>query len=190
MIEFLTSNPELAGAISAIVSIFVATTAVIISGISLWVSLQSLRIQRKHNILSVKPIPEITVADYEDSLRVKMKNNGNGPMIVKNLEVVGPSGSENSVIACMGELPNGRAWTHFATDFENRVLMPGQFLPLLELTKSDGEQGFDLSRNSCRSWLSKLECCLTYSDIYESKFVPYTKSLKWFGRRISEYKYR
>ena len=185
VVEFLTSNTGLANAIAALSGVLVAFLAFMASIISLTVSVKALKGQQKHNILSVRPIPEITVADYENSLRIKVRNNGNGPLFIKGFKVIGSDSIKSSVIACMGALPNDRSWTHFATDLESRVVMPGQFLPLLELTELESESSFSECRDLCRSWLSGLECALTYSDLYATSFEDYKKSLSWFGRNIA-----
>ena len=58
--KFLIENPEVANALA---TVFTALTALFALIVSVW----TLHIQRHHNKISVRPIPEVTVADYENS---------------------------------------------------------------------------------------------------------------------------
>ena len=60
LFELLSNEKDLANAIAAVAS---ALTALIALFVSPW----ALHIQRRHNVLSIRPIPEVTVADYEDT---------------------------------------------------------------------------------------------------------------------------
>ncbi len=175
LIELLRQEKDLANAIAAIASAFTALTA-------LTVSVWALCIQRRHNVLSIRPIPEVTVADYEDSLRVKLRNNGSGSMLVKYVEVFNGDDVKSSVIEWMPPLPAGRPWNHFSTALENRTIQPDGVIPLLELTVAAGEERFELCRNKTRLALCNLRVIVHYTDIYRSKLPKYEKSLDWFGR--------
>jgi hypothetical protein len=136
LFELLSKEKDLANAIAAVAS---ALTALIALFVSLW----ALHIQRRHNVLSIRPIPEVTVADYEDSLRVKLRNNGSGPLIVASLEVFNGSAAKGSVIEWMPTLPGNRPWNHFSMALERRTIQPDGVVPLLELTAGEGEPQFD-----------------------------------------------
>jgi hypothetical protein len=89
--DFLVSKPEVANAAAAIGSAVVASIALVLSLISLWISIAALRHQRKHNRLSVRPLAYIMIGDYEDRVFVKLTNNGTGPMIIKSIKVINAS---------------------------------------------------------------------------------------------------
>lgn len=175
LIELLRQEKDLANAIAAIASAFTALVALIVS---VW----ALKVQRRHNVLSIRPIPEVTVADYEDSLRVKLRNNGSGPMLVTSVEVFRENEVKSSVIEWMPSLPDNRPWNHFSMALENRTIQPDGVIPLLELTAVDGEVKFAQFRDKTRQALSKLKVVVHYTDIYQSKLPKYEKSLAWFGR--------
>jgi hypothetical protein len=86
----------------------------------------------------------------------------------------------------MPVLPGDRHWTHFSTDLKNRTIQPGGSIHLLELTEDDEEKGFYKCRDIARQALSPLRVMVNYTDIYESKFQMYAKSLEWFGRKKSD----
>jgi len=184
MFEYLVANTSEANALAAIASVAIALLAFVASIVSLYVSVSSLKYQRRHNVLSVSPIPEITVADYENSLRVKIRNNGSGPLTIIDFSVVSGQESKPSLIGWMGSLPLNRPWTHFALDINGRTIMPGKSLPLLELTSLSEENNFSENRDLCRSWLKDLSCKVEYTNVYETKFEAYTKNLECFARNL------
>lgn len=46
---------------------------------SVWIAISAARSQRTHNELSVRPLAEVTVADYESSLRVQVEEQRHRP---------------------------------------------------------------------------------------------------------------
>jgi Sel1 repeat len=182
--ELLKNNSNTANALGAIASAIAAIFALLMSAVSIVVSLRALKTQRQHNVLSVRPLPEVTVADYEDSLRVKVRNNGSGPMIIKSLSVSDANAQKESLIDWMPELPGGRPWTNFSHALTNRSLSPGDQIVLLELTESDNETGFNECRDKVRRRLSSLAVTLKYTDTYGTALPEYSKSLAWFGRHV------
>jgi hypothetical protein len=185
LIEFLKADANAANALGAVASAIAAFFALFVSIISLIVSVRTLSVQRKHNALSVRPLAEVTVADYENSLRVKVRNNGSGPMIIKVITVGDGNSTKESLIDWMPQLPTGRPWTTFSHSLRNRSLLPAAEIVLLELTEVTGEVEFSLCRNSVREALSILTVNVEYSDIYNSSMDPQIKPLTWFGRHTT-----
>jgi hypothetical protein len=175
--QYLIEHPDLANALA---TIFAALTALIALVVSVW----ALWIQRSHNKVSVRPIPEITVADFEDSLWVKLSNNGVGPLIVKSVHVRSGQEERGSIIEWMPTLPNSRHWTNFAVVKTGRTLRAEGVLPLLELIQESGEVGFGHCRDMVRAALCQLTVVVEFTDVYGSKFPACTKSLEWFGRNL------
>ena len=184
LFEFLKNNADVASAIAALAGVFIALCALLVSWYANRTAKKTLEIQHNHNVLSVKPIPEITVADYEDSLRVRLRNNGMGTMVIISAEFTNQSHSKGSLMAMMPALPNSRAWNHFTTDIAERTLQPGKLLPLLELSAREGESNFGASRDLVREYLKDIEVTVYYTDVYKTKFSAYKKELTWFGRNI------
>ena len=173
--DFLRSERDTANAIAALAS---AVTAVIALFVALWAAWT----QRKHNVLSVRPIPEVTVADYEDSVRVKLRNNGSGPMIIESLTVKRGAETKDSIIEWMPELPDHRPWTHFSMKLEGRTLQADGVIPLIELSSSEIDTVFIECRSVTRQALKELTVQVNFTDIYGSRLKPYTKNLSWYGR--------
>lgn len=183
LFELLEKNQNIASAVSAITSAAAAIFALLVSLYAVRVAIDSAKQQRIHNTLTVKPIPEITVTDYENSLSVKLRNHGSGPLLIKSFIATFHENSCQSLIDCMPDI-NGRHWTNFAGVINGRALLSGQEIILLELTADVKEVDFSLPRDLARLALSQTEIVVQYSDIYDSFFSPYKKSLSWFGRNL------
>jgi len=173
--DFLMKNP---GQTSALV----ALAALCISFLSILLTVVSVASQRKHNRLSVRPLAWISVADYENRLSVKLQNNGVGPLIIQKILVSEGQTVKNSLIDWMPNLPPGVVWEMFAQDLQARSLAPGKEIVLIQLAGDPENARFGLARDLCRASLKKLTVELRYTDIYNRKMTPATRSLSWFGR--------
>ena len=182
LIEFLVQHPDLANAVGAVTSAIAAFFAVIVSLISVVVSVRAINVQKQHNRLSVRPMPEISVADYEDCIRVKLRNNGTGPLKILNVSISDGKQTRSSLIELMPALSTGRAWSTFSNDLAGRAIVAADFIPMLELKEISGEPNFCDVREPVRKALKVLTVTVCYTDIYGTNFKPYEKKLDWFGR--------
>lgn len=184
----LTKDANATNAVAAVASAVAATLALFVSALAVYVSHVTLKHQRRHNVLSVRPIPIVTVADYEDSVRVKIRNHGSGPMVVKQVQVGDGASTKESLVEWMPDLPVGTVWANFVGPVTDRGLLPGSEIVLLQLDGEEEDEVFAQARNSVRDTLARLTVVVDYTDIYESKFNRYTRDLTWFGRhRIGRY---
>lgn len=183
LIAFLKSNAGEINAFGAVASATAAFLALIVSALSVWISVQTMKSQQKHNKLSVRPLAEVTVADYENSLRVKLRNNGTGPMIITNIDVSKGANHKRCLVDWMPQvLPNRRIWTNYSSELRDRSLQPGSEIVLLELTECEGEDDFGTCRDKVRAALAPLTVTVCYTDIYKDPMPIRVKSLSWFGR--------
>jgi hypothetical protein len=182
LIALLKSDANTANAFGALASAAAAFLALLVSAISIGISVWAARSARRHNELSVRPLAEITVADYENCLHVKVRNHGIGPMIMSAITVSDGSNTRPSLLEWMPHLPNGRAWKNFAGEVRDRTLRPGGELVLLELEECEGELDFAVCRNLVRSALASLTVNVEYTNIYNTVMPPRRKALSWFGR--------
>lgn len=185
LLAYLAKDANLTNALATVASAVIALAAVIISVVSLYVARAALKNQHRHNVLSVKPIPMISVADYEDRLTVKILNNGSGPLIIKGVQVKKESEVRESLVDWMPSLPDGMYWATFVGPVKNRSLLPGNEIKLLELTGDHSEEEFQKARDNCRAVLCQLAVVLEYTDVYGSAFEFHEKQLSWFGRNLS-----
>jgi hypothetical protein len=184
LVSLLKSDTNAANAFGALASAAAAILALFVSCVSVWISVSSARSQRRHNEFSVRPLAEVTVADYENSLRVKLRNNGSGPMIVLAVTVSDGSNAHESLIEWMPALSQGRPWNNFSHALRRRTLQAGAEIILLELTEHKDELDFSLHRDQVRAALASLTVNVEYTDIYETVMQPCRKPLSWFGRNL------
>jgi hypothetical protein len=179
-IAWLTDNPEQANAIGALAGAAAALLALVVSAISIVVSVLTARSQTRHNELTVRPLADVTVANYENSLRVRIWNNGTGPLIFKAVTVSDGQAALPSLIDWMPPLPRERLWTNYSKNFLDRSLSAGQYVTLLELTEYEGEFNFNESRDVVRAALAPLTVNVEYTDIYGKTMPPKMMRLDWF----------
>ena len=184
LIALLKSDANAANALGALASAAAAILTLFVSCVSVWISVSSARSQRRHNELSVRPLAEVTVADYENSLRVKLRNNGAGPMIVLAVTVSDSANAHESLIDWMPALPMGRPWNTFTHALRHRTLKAGGEIVLLELTQHKDEANFAACRDRVRAALAPLTVNVEYTDIYDTVMRPCQKPLSWFGRNL------
>lgn len=184
LLTYLSKDANLTNALATVASAIIALAAFIISVASLFVSRATLKKQHRHNVLSVTPIPMVSVADYEDRITVKILNNGSGPLIIRNVKVKKEFQVRESLIDWMPSLPDGMYWSTFVGPIENRSLLPGNEIKLLELTGDHPDRNFEKFRDECRVALCPLTVALEYTDVYGSAFQPHEKCLSWFGRNL------
>lgn len=85
LIRLLSENTDASNALAAVASAVAAFLSAVVAGFSLWVARSTLKHQRKHNVMSLRPVAEVTVGDWEETLRVTLRNNGAGPLAVLGL---------------------------------------------------------------------------------------------------------
>lgn len=183
-LAFLRQNHEVANAISAIAGTVIATCAFGVSVLSVYFTRKALKHQQTHNRLSVRPLPYIHVGDYENTVYVKIRNNGTGPLIIERLTILGAEDPHKPLIFNMPELLPSVVWANFAGVIEERSIIVGGELVLLELVADHIDGEFRISRDRVRQALGKLELSLDYTDIYGSIFPNYKRDLKWFHRTV------
>lgn len=184
LINLLKTDANAANTFGALASASAAFLALLVSALSVGISVWAVRSERRHNTLSVRPLAEITVSDYETSLRVILTNQGTGPMVITAVTVSNGSIAYPTILDWMPELPNARPWTNFTGEIRDRALAPGSELVLLELTEYEDEDEVDFAecRDIVRAALAPLNVNVEYTNIYNTVMPPRQKLLSWFGR--------
>jgi hypothetical protein len=182
--KLLAQDPNTTNALAAVASACAAAFAVVLSAIAAYVSFVTLKHQQKHNVLSVRTIPMVTFGDYVNSVWVKVRNHGSGPMLVKELRVKSGKDVKETLVGWMPALPRGVIWTDFTGPVSNRSVLPGGEILLLELDGAVEDSVFRRARDSVRDALATLTVVVEYTDIYESTFENYSLKLDWFARLV------
>ena len=105
-------------------NIILSISAIVIALASLIVTIWQGIITRKHNILSVKPLPDILTSNYENRLAVTLENNGTGPLIIKDFRAFIDDRSRSNIIDWMPKLPEGHYWSAWLRNFNDCAIKP------------------------------------------------------------------
>jgi hypothetical protein len=163
-------------------SALTAVIAVVIAYWSVQLTNRAMREQETHNRLSVKPIPFLALADYEQRLRAKVTNDGSGPLIIKKIQVRDGKTTKQDLISWMPSPPPTIYWTNFTSLLTDRAMRPGEGLILLQLDGDPEDQAFLRFRDACRHQLEKLTVTVEYTDVYDTVYAPYSRAMDWFAR--------
>jgi hypothetical protein len=181
-VSIVSQPSDALASVSSLANVAVAFLALVIAVISIFVSRAALRGQLHHNKLSVRPIPFIACADYTNCLRVKVTNNGVGPLVLKGISVSDGKTSKADLISWMPSLPPRLKWSNFTSAFSGRAFAPGEELILVELCGVETDADFTEFRHKCRRRLKNLTVTVEYTDVYGDTFDPCTRLLDWFDR--------
>ena len=155
----------------------------VIGIIALFFTAISLRVQRKHNRLSVKPIAIVSVADYENVLAVRLQNKGTGPLIIKNLSFIDQNGKiKKALIDFFGSDFKNVVWSTFVADIDGWAILPNEAKTLIELNGDLTDNEFVRVRDNVRKVLAQIQVELIYQDIYEKDMPKKIRKLDWFAR--------
>jgi hypothetical protein len=186
LMNWLTENPDQANALAAVANVAVAFAATLIAAISIFFAARGLSLQRDHNRLSVVPVPFIALADFENHIRVKIRNDGIGPLLIKGITYSreGIKDEQADLVSYMPPLPITLHWSNFSSGYL-RSVRPGDEVILLELEGDLENPEFVGFRDKCRRKLAKLEVSVDYTDVYGGAFPVVSRNLDWFGRRLA-----
>jgi hypothetical protein len=154
----------------------------VIAFTAILIGIYSLYTQRKHNILSFKPIPLIVRHNYLNIIRVRINNKGTGPLIIKSVSTEKDSVKANNLKDLMPKRPKELSFVEFIKDFEDRAISPGEYITMIEFKIRD--KNYKDYFNQLKIALNNTKITLFYTDIYNSKF-KYFKEIK-FGIATDE----
>ncbi len=171
----------------------IACGALIMSVASVVFTWKQLKMQREHNLKSIKPIGRIRIGDYENKIYVAVENCGIGPMIIN--EILSKNSLRETKLKFIDilseELVDRIVWTDFTGRYAGRSILPGAMLNLLVWTPNDSykdkPESIEIDKKDLRNELKDIKLVVSYKDIYE--LTTYKTELDfndWFGRRESK----
>ncbi|MET3125461.1 hypothetical protein ABID42_000549 [Arcicella rosea] len=138
-----------------------------------------LYLQRVHNEKSLRPLGQIDFRDKERTLRVRISNNGIGPLIIEKIIYI-KDGKKFAVISDCLTL-NPRSYAHLRTsESASTVIYPSSNLVIFETTFEADEPEEDI--DEARTQLSSLSLVVIGRDIYNNK-ITIKRDFEWFGTR-------
>jgi hypothetical protein len=183
---FLKSNADVTNAAAALAGVLISVAALVVSIASIFIAVRTLKHQRVHDVLSVRPIPMLATVDLEDRISVNLRNNGIGPMFIRRLHAEDGAARQDYLRLFLPALPAGVLWSTYAGKIEDMSLAAGEQVTLLELTGQEATTGFAAFRDNCRRALAPLSIVVDYTDVYGTSFANYRESLAWYGRTRGE----
>ncbi|RRU23594.1 hypothetical protein [Stenotrophomonas sp. 278] len=147
---------------------------VIVAALAAFIALLAWRAQRVHNRLSVSPFPTVGLTLFADRLKITVMNNGIGPMRVISLRFVDESGSSLPNVLKLVSTRDGVG----ITLMDGAALGPNRRRTLFKLNGQAGKNGSDVKATAAE--LARYKMVIEYTDVYGTKFVPYSRDLKWF----------
>jgi hypothetical protein len=166
----------------------VAILALITAGWSTIISSRTFKLQREHNIKSVKPILQVGQWDYENMLCVDLRNSGSGIAVVKTILVQNKTDdTKNCIYDWLPKKLNGNMnYKEYWTGYKNFVIQPSQVIKLIEIPVDTEIETERKQREVIRSILRQLTVKITYEDIYENVMDDKNMELHHFSRTDNE----
>lgn len=156
--------------------------ALVVSFVSIGIGFLGLLIQRQHNILSVKPLGNIAMGNYDIELGIAINNNGTGPLIIKSIRTIDNQGIQKKypIDWIPAELQKNITFQKLV---EGAALINGKDPIMLLLFRLNPLQPAEVQqRDKIRSILKNLTIHITYSDIYGNLQPELVKKLDWFDK--------
>ena len=172
--EFLKANWEGIVAIAALLTSVLATV----------ISFKLLKIKEVHFQKSVRPMLQIGQWDYENCIKVDVKNAGIGPAIVKEIEVFKNKHEKKTCIYhwLPKKLPGNMNYKEYWTAHESFVVKAGGEIKLIEIHVDTSNEEEIKCREEIRGILRGLTVRIVYDDFYDQQIEDKKMKLHLFGR--------
>jgi hypothetical protein len=178
VIAWLIQNPDQTNALAAVGNAVVAALALVVAGLSIYFTAMGLSLQRKHNRLSVRPIPFIALSQH-DGIAIVLENHGLGPFKIDLFEIARSGVVLKNIVEILPENPPVGVTVTYTTGMWARTLPTTEKIEIVRvLITHVSDESIDYL-NQCRSNLEDTEIKIGYSDMYNDAFEQYQKDLDW-----------
>lgn len=162
----------------------IAVCAMITSIYATVITFRSFKAQRKHNILSVKPLLHIAQFDYENCIKITISNNGIGPAIIKSIKVQKNEHEvKTSIFHWLPEkLPGKMNYKEYLTAYKDFVIKSGVTGIMLEVPINPKKEEQITTKENIRAVLRNLTVNIKYEDIYQNLMDTYSIKLDLYSR--------
>lgn len=166
----------------------VAMLALIVSISSTIIAYYTFKLQRTHNIKSVKPILHIGQWDYENRIFVTLKNVGYGIAIVKQMKIYNKKGESRTCIYnwLPKSLPGNMNYKEYWTPYTEFVVQSGETIQLIEVHVDTTKPKQVKTREKLRKMLGQLTVEINCTDVYENEMPLKKLQLTHFLRVDNE----
>ncbi len=165
----MSNNPDTIAIFALVVSIF-----------SIAIGFSGLLIQRRHNILSVRPIGNIGLFQSPNTIGIHITNNGTGPMIIKSVETENNEGIKKNYPVDWIPIEYRQ---FFWGNLEETSLLNGTKVDILGFKFNPNDPKEEQKRDEIRSILKSLTIHVKYTDIYNKYQPELIKKFDHFGNQ-------
>jgi hypothetical protein len=156
----------------------IALCALLVSVASILIGYFSLKIQQKHNRLSVRPIGKIHFITTGDSIKIEIRNDGTGPMLCSNLKVYDNAfNNKNNFRDAIPIFQKKNDWLKISTSSQF-VMGAGEQKTLLEISTECVSPEFQNYYDQVLTSLKMTTLELEYRDIY-GKYIGTLRRKNW-----------
>ena len=148
--------------IGTLISAVTAITAIIYTAISI-------RQQRKHNELSIKPRATILTSDWNKKLIMSLKNTGLGPLIITHMEFKLNDQKTRNISDLIPEKLYSRIKI---MEIVTGAICPNESVKIFELVFKKSKNG-QKNKKKVIKLLKKVKIVCSYTDIYDNKTNGY-----------------
>ncbi len=150
-----------------IVQSITAILAIIIAIISIRYTTKSLKEQKKHDVLTVKPIINVGTGNYLDSISVFLFNKGMGPATIQKVEISyccnGKKIIQNSIMEIINALHPNYTLSDGFTDLTDFTFLPDESIDIFSIKRAKNASHKEIEKD-----LSFIEGHIWYIDLYEN----------------------
>lgn len=154
-------------------------SSILVAICALFISYQNYSSQKAHNKNSVRPILNIILGDYQNTIFVKIVNNGVGPATIIDANFIKQSLSKKSLIEIIetNHTYENITYLHFVHDIIGKTIPPAGSITFLKV-QADSKPLFAL-----RNDLKSIDITIKYVSIYEDSWTV-NRDLSYFGRTL------
>lgn len=154
---------------------WVGICSILIAVIAIIFTWKQMKLQQKHNILSVTPIPSFYSYTSKDEIKILLTNKGIGPLIIKSLTFILNKKVEKSIGNFFSDAETGFFdVTYSVTVIQNSACQAGETRVLCQFSRKAileiKESEFQGYINTLRNKLSNIKVEISYTDIYNTEF--------------------
>lgn len=183
IVQYLTANPDTTSAISTVVGTIVASLALVVAIVSIVFTWRSLRLQDRHNQLSVQPTPYIALSRIE-GLKVRLENHGFGPLKIVDIDIVGGESGKWNLVDYLPEAEPQYVDVFCVTGLKGRTISANDGINILNVrAKGPKSMSAEYLAEACKA-IGALELRIKFTSVYDQEFPVYSKKLGWFLRDL------
>ena len=178
---WLTAHTNEANALASVSSALFAFFALIVAIVSIVYTHRSLRIQRRHNELSVRPLPFLNL-DKTNGMRITLENHGFGPLQIVNFNLRGGEDGKWNLSDYIPSNAPHEISVSFTTGLRDRTVEVDGKINLLDVAVDSFSHDGLSYVSQCGINLRDITISIAFTDIYNNKFNNYEKSLAWLSK--------